>query len=265
MGIGQKAQIRVERRQKLIELTRIEKDEEQYRTLEEVFDRTTLLVIYRLLNKDILKHLYGVVRAGKESRVYHAEGAKGENLAVKIYLTVSSEFRRGMLPYVQGDTRFKAVRRNSKSLVYVWAQKEFKNLEKALLAHVLVPKPIVVEKNVLVMEFIGKDGQPAPTLKEVTPRNPATMYKAILTAVKRLYCKAGLVHGDLSEYNIMNVGGRPVLIDMSQSVLLDHPRAEEFLERDLENVNRYFSRLDVNVRDLNSLFKWVTGHERKYS
>ncbi len=264
MEIGQKAQMRVERKQRQHEMTRQERREEQYQALEEVFDRATLMTLYQLLSRGVLRRVYGVVRAGKESRVYHAEGPKGDDLAVKIFLTTSSEFRRGMLPYIQGDTRFKAVRRDSKGIVYAWAQKEFKNLEKAALAGVRVPKPVIVEKNILVMEFIGEDGSPAVTLKEETPRNPVTMYKSILTDVQRLYRKGGLVHGDLSEYNIMNVNGRPVFIDMSQSVLLDHPRADEFLERDLGNVNRYFFKLGVNVRELDSLFRWVTGHEREH-
>jgi RIO kinase 1 len=261
VAIGQKAQIRIERKQRHIEQTRQERREEQYQTLEEVFDKATLMVLYKFLSKGVLKHIYGVVRAGKESRVYDAIGPEGKEVALKIYLTISSEFRRGMIPYIEGDTRFTSVRRDSQGLVYVWAQKEFRNLEKATLAGVRVPKPLAVEKNVLIMEFIGKDGAPAVTLKEETPRNPVTMYRSILTAVRRLYRQAGLVHGDLSEYNILNVEGHPVFIDMSQSVLLDHPRAEELLERDLQNVNRFFSRLGVKVRELGPLFKWVTGHE----
>jgi len=260
MTIGQKAQSQIERKQRQIEQTRQERREEQYQTLEEVFDKATLMVLYQLLNKAVLSHMHGVVRAGKEARIYHAVGSQGESLAVKIYLTISSEFRKGMLPYIEGDRRFNVIRRDSQNLVYMWAQKEFKNLQKATLAGVRVPKPIAVEKNVLIMEFIGEDGVPAVTLKEETPRNPVTMYRSVLTAVRRLY-KAGLVHGDLSEYNIMNVQGHPVLIDMSQSVLLDHPRADELLERDLQNVNRFFSKLGVKVRELSSLFKWVTGSE----
>jgi len=260
VAIGQKAQRQIERKQRRIDSTRQERREEQYQTLEEVFDKATLMVLYQLLNKGVLSHIHGVVRAGKESRVYHAVGPHEESLALKIYLTISSEFRSGMLPYIEGDTRFSAVRRDSQSIVYVWAQKEFKNLEKATLAGVRVPKPITVEKNVLVMEFIGEDGAPAVTLKEENPRNPVTMYRLVLAAVRRLY-KAGLVHGDLSEYNILNVKGRPVIIDMSQSVLLDHPRADELLERDLKNLNRFFSKLGVKAKELGSLFKWVTGRE----
>jgi RIO kinase 1 len=252
---------RVERRQRRIEEERQERREEQYQVLEEVFDKATLMTVYSLLNRGIIKQLLGVVKSGKESRIYRGVGPNGESLAVKIYLTVSAEFKRGMIPYVEGDPRFKAVRHDSKSLVYTWAQKEFKNLERAGEAGLRVPKPIVVEKNVLIMEFIGEDSVPAPTLREDPPRNPKTMYKTLLSSIKKLYQKAGLVHGDLSEYNIMNDNGQPVIFDMGQSVLVEHPLARELLLRDLKNLNTYFAKIGVTVRDVDHLLKWVIGHE----
>jgi RIO kinase 1 len=105
---------------------------------------------------------------------------------VKIYLTVSAEFERGMVTYIEGDPRFKSIKHDSRSLVYAWAQKEFKNLMKAREAGVRVPKPIAVEKNVLLMEFIGEKGVSASTLREARPRNPKTMYKTLLSIVKRV-------------------------------------------------------------------------------
>ena len=261
MNIGNRAIERIERRQRRIEEERQERREEQYQVLEEVFDKATLMTVYSLLNRGYIKQLLGVVKSGKESRIYRGVGPNGETLAVKIYLTVSAEFRRGMIPYIEGDPRFKGVKRDSKSLVYTWAQKEFKNLEKAQKAGVRVPKPIIVEKNVLIMEFIGENGATAPTLKEEQPRNPKTMYKTILSNIKRLYQKAGLVHGDLSEYNIMNDEGQPVIFDMGQSVLVEHPLAREFLLRDLRNLNSYFAKLGVDIKDVDYILKWVTRHE----
>jgi len=261
VSLGNRIMERVERRQRRIEEERQERREEQYQVLEEVFDKATLMTVYSLLNRGIIKQLLGVVKSGKESRIYRGVGPNGESLAVKIYLTVSAEFKRGMIPYVEGDPRFKTVRHDSKSLVYTWAQKEFKNLERAGEAGLRVPKPIVVEKNVLIMEFIGENDVPAPTLREERPSNPKTIYKALLSSVKKLYREAGLVHGDLSEYNIMNDKGHPVIFDMGQSVLVGHPMARELLLRDLKNVNIYFSKLGVAVKDVDYLLKWVTGHE----
>jgi RIO kinase 1 len=224
--------------------------------IEEVFDRSTLMIIVDLLNQGVLDSLYGVVKAGKEARVYWGVNSEGESLAVKIYLTIASEFRK-FLPYIQGDPRFKTVRRGSRSLIYAWAQKEYKNLQRAHEAGVRVPKPIHVAKNVLVMEFIGEDGVAAPTLKDYPPKRAGTMYAGLLRDVKTLYSKAKLVHADLSEYNVMNLKEQHVIFDMSQAVLVDHPMAESFLKRDLQNLNRFFGKLGVEVRHVDELAQWV--------
>ncbi|MEM3703153.1 MAG: RIO1 family regulatory kinase/ATPase, partial [Candidatus Bathyarchaeia archaeon] len=73
------------------------------------------------------------------------------------------------------------------------------------------------------------------------------------------YQKAELVHGDLSEYTIMVWRGRPVLFDMSQAVPLSHPMADFLLNRDIANVNRYFSRLGVKVLPPRDFYRMVTG------
>jgi len=237
-----------------------EKRSEEYEALEEVFDRSTLMLIYEFLNKGTISEIHGVVKAGKESRVYWAKNEKGEELAIKIYLTVSAEFRKGLLKYIEGDRRFKGVRRDTRSLIFAWALKEFKNLELARSAKVRVPKPVTVKNNVLIMEFVGKNGVGAPSMKELRPKNPGRIYEILMDYLKRLYCKAELVHGDLSEYNIMIWRGRPVLFDMSQAVLLSHPMADFLLHRDLSNLNKFFSRLGVKVLSNEESYRMVTGH-----
>jgi RIO kinase 1 len=245
----------VERRDKMLE----HDFSSERATLEEVFDRATLLVIYQFLNSGVLYEVHGVVNAGKEARVYLGKTKEGKDLAVKIYLTTSAEFRKGMLKYIEGDYRFKGVKRDTRSLIFTWAQKEFRNLEQASRAKVRVPKPVAVRNNVLVMEFIGKDGVSAPSLKEQSPSDPDEVYSLLLTYLTRLYRKAKLVHGDLSEYNIMMWKGKPVIFDVSQAVPTSHPRAEFLLRRDLANVNRFFSRLGVRVLSVDEAYKRVVG------
>jgi RIO kinase 1 len=245
----------VERRDKMLE----HDFSSERATLEEVFDRATLLVIYQFLNSGVLYEVHGVVNAGKEARVYLGKTKEGKDLAVKIYLTASAEFRKGMLKYIEGDYRFKGVKRDTRSLIFTWAQKEFRNLEQASRAKVRVPKPVAVRNNVLVMEFIGKDGVSAPSLKEQSPSDPDEVYSLLLTYLTRLYRKAELVHGDLSEYNIMMWKGKPVIFDVSQAVPTSHPMAEFLLRRDLANVNRFFSRLGVRVLSVDEAYKRVVG------
>ena len=228
-------------------------------TVEEVFDQATRMVVFDLLNSSVLYEVNGVVSSGKESRVYWATDKEGKDLAVKIYLTSSAEFKKGMLKYIEGDPRFKEVKRDTRSLIATWAQKEFRNLREASEAKVRVPKPIAVKSNIVVMEFIGKEGVSAPLLKETLPANPERVYRLLVTYLKRLYQKAKLVHGDLSEYNVMMWKGRPVIFDMSQSVSVEHPMADFMLVRDLANLNRFFSRLNVKVYPGEELHKMVVG------
>ncbi len=261
MALKDRLRKKLERKEKTYESKQLmkEKRSEEYEVLEEVFDRSTLMTIYDFMNRGEIKEIYGVVNSGKESRIYWGINSNDEEIAIKIFLTVSAEFRKGRLPYILGDPRFKSVRRDIRGLVFLWAQKEFKNLNLAYNAKVRVPRPIAIKNNVLLMEFIGKNGISAPLLKEVELKNPERMYRLVLLHVKRLYRGAGLVHGDLSEYNIMIWKGRPVLFDFSQAVPIEHPTSDQFLIRDLENINRYFLKLGVNVVDVEEAFKVITG------
>ena len=81
----------------------------------------------------------------------------------------------------------------------------------------------------------------------------------LLADVEKLYKKAKLVHGDLSEYNVMIWEGEPVIFDLSQAVPLEHPNAEQYLLRDLQNLHRFFKRLGVSVPSAEEMFRRVIG------
>lgn len=241
------------------------KRQEDYKVIEEVFDRLTVEGIDKLIRRGIIKVLEGVIKAGKEARVYWGKGPEGEELAIKIYYTTTADFRKGMLKYIEGDRRFKRVRRTPRGIVYTWTQKEFKNLQLADKAGVNGPKPIAFNRNILVMSFIGEDGVPAPLLREIDPEDPSAFYFKILEEMRRLYTKAGVVHGDLSEYNIMVWEEVPVIFDVSQALLLEHPLAAPLLKRDISNINTYFSRLGVDVVDSEDVETWVKGESEDLS
>jgi len=247
-----------ERRYEIDQLMK-EKRSEELEVLEEVFDKSTLMIIYHMLNTGRLKKIHGVVKAGKEARIYWGLGARGKEVAVKIYLTSSTELRKGKLVYIEGDQRFSRAKRDTRALVYLWAQKEFKNLESAREGGVKVPKPIAVNRNVLLMEFIGSKGVPAPLLREAELKNPIRVYRKLLRYLRLLYARSNLVHGDLSEYNVMIWRDQPVLFDLSQAVPLDHPLANLLLKRDIENLNNYFSSIGVKVEPVSKVASWVVG------
>jgi len=229
------------------------------KVFEEVFDKPTLMTVYGLLRRRIICEIFGAVKAGKESKLYWAKTGDGTDVAVKIYLTGSAEFRKGMVKYIEGDPRFKSVKGGTRSLVSLWASKEFRNLKEAYAAGVHVPKPIFVENNVLVMEFVGRDGEPAPLLKDARLPKPERLYRKVLNDLRRLYWKARLVHGDLSEYNVMVWRGKPIIFDLSQAVSVEHPQALTFLKRDTLNLTRYFEKAGVTVIDVEQTYRWIKG------
>lgn len=233
------------------------KDEDLYKTIEEVFDSATLNALYQLLNRRVIDVMAGAVAAGKESKVYLAYDPNGKALAVKVYLTSSREFRKGIWTYIAGDPRFQDVKKGGRSLIYAWALKEFKNLDLAYKAGVPVPRPIAVNKNILVMEFIGMDGTPAPLMKDAPPSNPESVFAKLMDGVRLLYQKAGLVHGDLSEYNVLMLNDNPYIFDFGQAVLKTHPQAEELLARDIRTLKAFFYKLGLKTLSLEELLNWV--------
>jgi RIO kinase 1 len=93
------------------------------------------------------------------------------------------------------------------------------------------------------MSFIGENGQRAPLLREVHElEKPSETYMEIIDFIVKSRDKAGLIHADLSEYNVMIWNEKPFIIDLSQAVPITHPLAGEFLRRDVENINRFFMK-----------------------
>ncbi|MEM3094519.1 MAG: serine protein kinase RIO, partial [Nitrososphaera sp.] len=212
------------------------KRSEDYEVFDNVFDVPTLMIINDLRSDGVIQQVRGSLAAGKESKVYTATAPDGSLRILKIYLTVSAEFKKRM-QYIAGDPRFSDIKRGSRSLIAAWARKEFKNMQAAYAAGVRVPAPIAVKKNVLVMEFVGdSEGNSAPPLveSEVTSSD----YKQVIEQMTMLYQKARLVHADLSEYNIFKTDRGIMLFDFGSAVDIQHPNSKQFLVRDVMNVNR---------------------------
>lgn len=243
----------------------LNKRQEEFKTIEEVFDRPTLQGIYKLFNQKIIDEIFGVIKAGKEARIYWGTDPEGAELAIKIYYTSTADFRGGMIKYIQGDPRFKRFRKSPRGIIYTWTQKEYKNLQLAEEAGVNSPRPIAFQRNILVMTFIGVDGVSAPLLRELQPTNPTDFYLRLLNEMKLLYIKAGLVHGDLSEYNIMVWEETPVIFDVSQALLISHPLADSLLQRDIANINQNFRRFKIDVFEQEKLELWIKGESEELS
>ena len=214
---------------------------EARKAFQNVFDHKTSMAMLKLYERDVLDKVYGVIESGKESVVFLADTPEGERVVVKIYMTQAGGFR-DMKNYLRGDKRFRNFKDDRRSVIYEWCKKEFRNLDKA--SEVLrCPEPVAYQKNILVMEFIGEDFKPYPKLKDVEIDNPDEGYEQTVRRIDRLWNESKLVHGDLSEYNILvDSEGNSIWIDFSQGVHFKHPEAEELLKRDIENVSNFFSR-----------------------
>ena len=157
---------------------RLEKDSETYKIMASVFDSSTLLTLYHMINRGVFDVFYGAVSTGKEANIFCALDKRGNYVATKIYRISTSNFRN-MYRYLAGDPRFRRIQRERRQIIYSWASREFKNLQRAYEAGVAVPRPIDCEKNVLAMEFIGEEGAPYPRMKDVPPRAPRRMFERL--------------------------------------------------------------------------------------
>jgi RIO kinase 1 len=232
------------------------KDADQFKVEDSVFDDATYGALYKLVQDGYIDAFGGPISTGKEANVYTALAGDTE-VAVKIYRINASDFRE-MGEYLRGDPRFERLGNDKKSIVKAWVRKEFANLERALEAGVRVPEPIAVERNVLVMEYLGTETGRARRLGEVHVENPQTAYEVLREYMTRLY-DAGIVHGDLSEYNVVVHESQLYVIDVGQAVTIHHPNSDGFLERDCLNVANFFARQGVEI-DQETLLAYVREH-----
>lgn len=228
---------------------------ERFKTESEVFDRSTLLILSKLLKKEIISSIDYPISTGKEANVFRGVASSGGYVAIKIYKMETAPFFRKE-EYLDGDPRFEHIKHKDKNIVLAFARKEFKNLEICKEAGVHAPKPHFLLGNVLVMGFLGEGDLPYPTMNMVGPLHGEKDLDSVLEDIRKMY-KAGLVHADLSEYNIM-MGDVPYLIDFGQGVVLRHPRAERFLERDVAIVLKYFAKFGFK-RELDKTLEWIRG------
>ena len=150
-------------------------------------------------------------------------------------------------------------------MVKQWAEKEVRNLKRICKSGIKAPEPYMLKNNIILMQFIGDEGLAAPRLKDATLKGDdyTHCYLEVLKMMRTLYQECRLVHGDLSEYNILYFKDQVWLIDVSQSVEHDHPLALEFLRRDVVNVNDYFKRHKVPILRTRYAFDFITELELK--
>jgi RIO kinase 1 len=210
------------------------------RVEEQVFDRQTLLAISKLRQQGHFETIDYPVAKGKEANVFCATATDGSKVAVKIYRIETSNFIR-MHDYIEGDPRFANTSRKRFETLLAWTRKEYANLKAFYEAGVCVPKPFAFLRNIVVMEFFGEGNIAYSTLDQLGSENPQKDFDFLLAQLKKIY-QLGFVHSDFSPYNIVVTDDGLKVLDCAQAVLLAHPRSEEFLARDVENLVKYFRK-----------------------
>mmetsp|Transcript_38746 Transcript_38746/g.75654 ORF Transcript_38746/g.75654 Transcript_38746/m.75654 type:complete len:566 (+) Transcript_38746:43-1740(+) len=236
-------------------------------TSEQCLDPRTRLILFKMLNGGFLERIDGCLSTGKEANVYYGAAGRDDadgvtEYAIKIYKTSILVFR-DRDKYVQGEHRWRHgyCKSNPRKMVKVWAEKEMRNYRRIYQANIPCPKPVLLKSHVLVMEFLGRNGWPSPRLRDagLNTRRLREAYVQTLSIMRKMFRLCKLVHGDLSEYNMLWHEEMVYVIDVSQSVESDHPRALDFLRADCANVNGYFRKAGgLDVMTTRQLFEFVT-------
>lgn len=244
----------------------VTKDRSKRATVEQVLDARTLRFLGKIFRSGLITRINGCISTGKEANIYHGthddEGVT-EEFAVKIYKTSILVFK-DRKRYVDGEFRFRNTKDqgNPRKMVKIWAEKEFRNLNRIYQSNVPCPRPYVIKSHVLVMQYLTEgDDQPSPKLKDYSFKNIEDIiryYREMLICMRRLFQNCRLVHADLSEYNSIVHKDKLYIIDVSQSVEPDHPMALDFLRMDIKNVNDYFARQNIDIYPEKAIFTFVT-------
>lgn len=206
-----------------------------------------------LLEDGLVDEVLAQLKSGKEATVYLVR-SKGALRCAKVYKDAHHRSFRQATAYREGrrvkssrDARAmaKGSRFGKQELEEAWQNAEVSALYRLAAAGVRVPVPYGCFEGVLLMEMVNDGhGHPAPRLGEVafTPDQARDFHERLLREVVRMLC-AGLVHGDLSEYNILVDPQGPVIIDLPQAVdAAGNNHAQSMLERDVDNLRLFFGQ-----------------------
>ncbi|MCX7174158.1 MAG: serine protein kinase RIO [Proteobacteria bacterium] len=209
--------------------------------------------IQTLIAEGLVDEVIRQLMSGKEATVYMVR-CGDELRCAKVYKDIKQRSFRNNASYQEGRKvkNSRQARAMEKGTRYgrqmqeeAWQNAEVDALYRLAAAGVSVPQPYVCYEGVLLMELVtDADGNPAPRLNdlELSAEQSLALHAALLKQVIRMLC-AGIIHGDLSEYNILVGSDGPVIIDLPQAInAAGNSNAATMLERDVANLTNYFSR-----------------------
>ena len=213
-----------------------------------------------MVEEGFVDEVIGQLMSGKEATVYVVRC--GEHLrCAKVYKEANQRSFRNNATYQEGrkvknSRQARAMEKGSrygrKMQEEVWQSAEVDALYRLSAAGVRVPQPHICFEGVLLMDLVlDADGRPAPRLNDVEMSEELALeyHALLLNQVVRMLC-AGLIHGDLSEYNILVAESGPVIIDLPQAIdAAGNSNAAEMLKRDVANLRSYFSAFAPALKD----------------
>ena len=206
-----------------------------------------------LIEEGLIDTVVRQLMSGKEAAVYVVRCGE-ETRCAKVYKEATQRSFRQAVDYTENrkvkNTRqaramAKGTRFGRQAQEAAWQSAEVDALYRLAAAGVRVPRPHNFCDGVLLMELVTDEhGDAAPRLNDVefTPEQAHTHHATLLREVVRMLC-AGVVHGDLSEFNILLGASGPVIIDLPQAVdAAGNNHAKRMLLRDVDNLRSFFSR-----------------------
>jgi len=212
-----------------------------------------VLAINTFVKANVLEAFGKPLGIGKEADVYDALTPEGQRVAVKFHRLGRISFRQTRRKRDYVAERFHISWLYQSRLA---ATKEFQALQLLYPEGVAVPKPIKHNRHAIVMSMI--EGAELYRYRDIP--DPKQVFMEILENVRKAYLKAGVIHADLSEYNVILQPDMHILIiDWPQYVRNDHPNAEQLLKRDLRNILTFFRKKRLLNANLNEVFAYATG------
>lgn len=211
-----------------------------------------VLALDSLVSRGLIEAVGEKIKVGKESDIYEVLSPGGSRLALKFYRVGRRSFKQTarLRPYI--DERDLHLWMDESKLS---AQREFKALAELSKLTEYVPKPIGYSRHSVLIEYV--EGQELYKVKALA--DPRAFFEGIVEVIGVAYREVGIVHGDLSEYNVIVAypSERPVVIDWPQYVYKDHPSAHSLLKRDIRYISNYFRKTFGIEADPESVFERI--------
>jgi len=212
-----------------------------------------------LIDDGFIQEIIRPLKSGKEAAVFLVV-VEGQVCAAKVYKQVQLRNFRQRQDYVEGrqagNTRDqRAMDRGTKfgkqKREEAWQNAEADAMRKLHAAGVRVPRPHGNHDGILIMDLVrGRTGDPAPQIAAARFDRPVAIriHREIMQQIAKMLC-AGLVHADLSEFNVLDAADGPMIIDLPQAVdAARNNNAKRLLLRDVANITRFFARFAPELR-----------------